>query len=656
MWHQALLLAALSLLCRAQNASLPVVDLGYELHQALVYDSTGDSYNFSNIRYAAPPVGDLRFREPHPPAENRGEVQTGSQFRMCPQAHTNWEVIQAELVYSPFVTAGAWNQSESTLGNADFELSVLNGSTMVFPQDPRVTEDCLFLDVIVPRTVFESAGQLSNGSGAPVLVWIYGGGYANGDKIIVNSGDPAGLLSRATTQDQAMIYVTLNYRLGAFGWLSGPMIQEDGIANAGLYDQRFALEWIQKNIHLFGGDPQKVTVIGESAGGGSIMHQITAYGGTRGPVPFQRAIPQSPGFIPITSQSLQDQITQSFLDYANVSTLAEARALSSSTLIAANSLQVMRSPYSGYTYGPAVDGVFVPDTPSRLLAAGRFDKDVEVMVGHNADEGLLFTDPFIRTESNLSSFLSANFPTAPQEVLEYVTSTLYPPDYSGSQGYTDIFSRVSLMLSELAFTCNSVYLATAYPGNSTFSYLFNVSTALHGEDIAYTFFTPATSSLADDGYGSPMVPQLVNVLQDYIVSFTAHGTPKISTPGFEAVTPFEVYGANANTQVLQGEGDTGAWSVWNANQMAMAERCRWWALGLEAPLETGYGAGNGSGSGNGTGTGTGGNGNGSGSTPTSPSETPQYTGSASGLVTSGKMGWVWMGLVTAVAGLAVAGF
>jgi len=72
-----------------------------------------------------------------------------------------------------------------------------------------------------------------------------------------------------------VIFVSLNYRLGAFGWLSGPTFQEDGEANAGLWDQRFALEWVQKYICQFGGDPNRVTVVGESAGGGSIMHQIT---------------------------------------------------------------------------------------------------------------------------------------------------------------------------------------------------------------------------------------------------------------------------------------------------------------------------------------------------------------------------------------------
>lgn len=72
-----------------------------------------------------------------------------------------------------------------------------------------------------------------------------------------------------------MIYVALNYRLGAFGWLSGPSFEQNGTSNVGLYDQRLALQWVQQNIAKFGGDPKRVTVMGESAGAGGITHQIT---------------------------------------------------------------------------------------------------------------------------------------------------------------------------------------------------------------------------------------------------------------------------------------------------------------------------------------------------------------------------------------------
>ncbi len=106
-----------------------------------------------------------------------------------------------------------------------------------------------------PRTVVTNLGR------------IYGGGYTAGSK--GGSGNPSGLIASSQAGGgEGIIFVALNYRLGAFGWLAGPTLQASGgVSNAGLYDQRLGLEWVQKNIHLFGGDPKQVTVMGESAGG-----------------------------------------------------------------------------------------------------------------------------------------------------------------------------------------------------------------------------------------------------------------------------------------------------------------------------------------------------------------------------------------------------
>lgn len=178
----------------------------------------------------------------------------------------------------------------------------------------------------------------------------------------------------------------MNYRLGAFGWLSGPTFQSDGTSNAGLHDQRFALQWIQKHIAKFGGDPNRVTVFGESAGGGSIMHQITAYGGKKGPVPFQQAIPQSPGFAPYVSNNQQEGIFQDFLSTLGVSSIAEARQSSTADLIRANAVQIGGAPYGQFVYGPTVDNDFAPALPGELMLNGEYAKNLKVMVGHNADE------------------------------------------------------------------------------------------------------------------------------------------------------------------------------------------------------------------------------------------------------------------------------
>ena len=116
------------------------------------------------------------------------------------------------------------------------------------------------------------------------------------------------------------------------------------------------------------------------------MHQITAFGGLKGPVPFQQAIPQSPGFLPYVSDQQQEQTFQDFLSLLNVKTIEEARQLPFSKLLQANAQQVGASSYGTFTYGPTVDSKFVPALPGELLLHGQYDKSLKVMVGHNADE------------------------------------------------------------------------------------------------------------------------------------------------------------------------------------------------------------------------------------------------------------------------------
>ena len=129
-------------------------------------------------------------------------------------------------------------------------------------------------------------------------------------------------------------------------------MQANGTVNAGLYDQRLALQWIQDHIGLFGGDPTKVTVMGESAGGASILWQLIAFGGAQGPAPFQQAIIQSPAWVEDIGTSQQEDLFNDFLSLLNVSTIDEARQLQSTKLIDANIQLVGNSPYGTFIVDP----------------------------------------------------------------------------------------------------------------------------------------------------------------------------------------------------------------------------------------------------------------------------------------------------------------
>lgn len=358
--------------------------------------------------------------------------------------------------------------------------------------------------------------------------------------------------------------MALNYRLGAFGFLAGPTLQADGTANAGLYDQRFALEWIQEHIHLFGGDKNRVTVMGESAGGGSITHHLTAYGG-RKPAPFQQAITQSPGWTPMQSTASQEQRLHEFLRLANVSSLAEARDLPSEQLMDANDAQISSSPYGSYGFGPSVDGNYVTEDPKVALSQGRFDHSVKIMVGQNSNEGLLLTAP-INNDAQYLDFIRANFPTARADAIDHIANELYPSVFDGSMGYEDQTGRAALTMGEGTFLCNAFALNSAYGSHS--SYLFNVFPGLHAQDNEYTFHNP--------GVAYPGLPVLTvwevnrtvaHVMQDYVTSFAAHGVPESREDGL-AVLP--MYGGNASLTVLGSE------SISIAADPAANERCAWW--------------------------------------------------------------------------------
>lgn len=226
----------------------------------------------------------------------------------------------------------------------------------------------------------------------PVVVQIHGGGYTEG---YANSY-PGDALVHASSSSEGIVYVSIQYRLGIFGFLGGSQIKENGVLNAGLLDQRNALEWVQRNIRSFGGDPSRVTIWGGSAGGGSVTFQLTANAAVD-TAPFAAAIAEYPWWQPLLNQSEQDSQLFTAFQLSNCSSVTCLRGLEGSDL-AVLGQQVINASYPGselgygvFYYGPVVDGTFVPNLPGQAFDLGQF-YDVPLLVDHEAYEGYIFSN------------------------------------------------------------------------------------------------------------------------------------------------------------------------------------------------------------------------------------------------------------------------
>lgn len=346
--------------------------------------------------------------------------------------------------------------------------------------------------------------------------------------------------------------MAINYRLGAFGFLSSSSFQEEGgIPNAGLLDQRFALQWIQDNIHHFGGDKDRVTVMGESGGGGSIMHHLTAFGGSDHAL-FNQAILQSPAYFPFPSEKQMKKIFSTFLKYANATDLSEARNTPSDILLAANSDLIGQSkPYGFGALGPTLDGSFVQEEPRVQLNRGMFDHSVKIIVSQTSNEGLSLVPP-VRTNAEYSALLGTIFNRANSSTIEQIVSELYPPVFDGSMGYKNNYERAAKTVGEALISCNTASLGQAFQSEA-YAYIFDVSPGLHGQDIGYTFYTDGTKAsnytLIDTG---PVNGSIAFVLQDWILSFVQTGTPKsdLSKPSKMPVYGSEARGFHMNSTTI----------------------------------------------------------------------------------------------------------
>ena len=247
------------------------------------------------------------------------------------------------------------------------------GAGIMLPPPGLVqSEDCLFLDIYVPASALRTKARK-----LPVILWLFGGAYAYGSKLFYGPEWPfytgQGILESSA---QKAIFIAGNYRLGAFGWLAGSYMEKNGLPNAGLYDQRLMLEFIHDFIGKIGGDNSDVTVWGQSAGAGSILHHVTQFNGKRDPL-FSKAFLQSPGFEWQWDRSgTMDNYYKNFSQGAgcaytfNISCLRSANI---STLARANQQLFADVHQTGlFPLGPSVDGTWISQLPAVQFANGRF--------------------------------------------------------------------------------------------------------------------------------------------------------------------------------------------------------------------------------------------------------------------------------------------
>jgi carboxylesterase type B len=170
---------------------------------------------------------------------------------------------------------------------------------------------------------------------------------------------------------------------------------------------------------------------------------------------------------------------------------------------------------------------------------GQFDPTISVISAHNSNEGFVFTDPAATNSSVLETYMQIYFPAADPSIITYISNTLYPPIYDGSQPYTTPFDRLDLLISEMMIACNSRYISTA-KGNNTYNYMFSVPPGHHRGDIPYTFW---------DANGTTNDP-VANVttaldMQRYITAFVATGDPNAFQKETGLIT-FPKYGSEAS--------------------------------------------------------------------------------------------------------------
>lgn len=493
--------------CSTTAADFKITDVVQTTSGPVQGRQTAQLDEFLGIPYAAPPVGDLRWRPPAPVTPSRTTLRATQFAPTCAQA-----------------PRGAF-------------------------ASPSVSEDCLYLNVFTPRD--------TAGSHRPVMVWIHGGGLFSGES---NDYDTSALV-----RDGAIV-VTFNYRLGALGFFSQPALNAEGhaYANYGLMDQQAALRWVRANIAAFGGDPRNVTIFGQSGGGTSVIAQIAspAAAGL-----FQRAIVQSGTRVtPYTPKEALD----AGIALASAAGCPDQSAKCLRALDVRQILKYQRK-IAGYlgTHYPVTDGTIVTHTAQQAFETGAFNR-VPIVNGLVADEQAFFMPEILLnapplTAAGYEHFLDA-FGTANRALLhaDYPLNAYANPSEAEIAAAQDLKICTARYLDRNWSKFVPVY-AYSFDDRHAPSYLPPVSYrmgAYHTAELQYLF--PLFHGGAGTAHPLDGAQRaLANLMTRDWASFSATGVPSDSWSHYNASTRNVMHFNTETSAIRAGYGQDSHCNLWD---------------------------------------------------------------------------------------------
>ncbi len=462
--HSISLMALLSLvICVAACSSPPNLSTVVEITGGTIEGIAQDGIlAFKGIPFAAPPVGDLRWKSPQPVLPWDGVKRT-DRFAPGPMQDTSFGAI-------------------------------LGG-----PQE--ISEDCLYLNV---WTGAKRADEMR-----PVMVWIYGGGFGIG-MTSTPTYDGSNLAKKG------VVLVSVAYRVGPMGFLAHPELSAESGNGSGCYgiqDQIAGLKWVKENIANFGGDPSNVTIFGESAGGISVS-MLTASPMAKGL--FHRAISESGGSMapPRASLKQAEEEGKAYLSALGADDINAARALSAE--------EIQQNTRGMGSFWPVADGVTIASNQYELFEKGEFN-DTPILVGTNSDEGGLFANQPI-TSPDFEAMMRKRFGDSAEALLAvYPHATDEEALRSSKDIFRDsTFAWPTWAWATLQSRNGKNKAFVYYFDHRTPA---SPEGAGHGSEIAYVFGNLASMSPLGAGSDTPEDRALSELIQSYWINFASTGNP-----------------------------------------------------------------------------------------------------------------------------------